>query len=88
MHTPEPFEVQLGKATLALTVLLHREMDAIFKDILENLPDACALQRQQASAANRIVLLCRSLHSEIDRYAHLRSLIDAGEDLDQDAIGF
>jgi hypothetical protein len=87
-NTPEPFEVELGKATLALTLMLHREMDAIFNDILENLLDDGPLQRQRASAANRIVLLCRSLRDELDRYAHLRFLIDAGEDLDDDAIGF
>lgn len=88
MDTSEPFEVQLGKAALALTVLLHREMDAIFNDILENIPDASPLQRHQAGAANRIVVLCRSLGDELDRYAHLRYLIDAREDLDEDAIGF
>jgi hypothetical protein len=86
--TSEPFEVELGNATLALTLLLHREMDAIFKDILENLLEDGPLQRQRASAANRIVLLCRSLRDELHRYTHLRSLIDAGEDLDDDPIGF
>lgn len=84
----EPFEVQLGKACLALTVLLDREMDAIFKDIIENLLEGCPLQTQRAAAANRIVLLCRSLRDELDRYAHLRALTGAGENLDDDQIGF
>jgi hypothetical protein len=88
MQSPEPFEVQLGKACLPITVLLDREMDAIFKDIIENLLEDCPLQTQRASAANRIVLLCRSLRDELDRYTHLRALIDAGENLDDDAIGF
>jgi len=88
LESTEPFEVQLGKACLALTVLLDREMDAIFKDIIENLLEDGPLQRQRASAANRIVLLCRSLRDELDRYSHLRSLIEAGENLDDDAIGF
>lgn len=88
METTDPFEVQLGKACLALTLLLDQEMDAIFKDIIENLLEDCPLQRQRASAANRIVLLCRSLRDELDRYAHLRALTGAGENLDDDAIGF
>ena len=65
-------EVLLGRATLNLTELLDREMDAIFKDLLEMVIDAApSLEQQRAVAANRIVLICRSLADEVRRYEHL-----------------
>ena len=70
-------EVLLGRATLNLTELLDREMDAIFKDLLERIIDAApSLEQQRAVAANRIVLICRSLADEVRRYEHVRWLCD------------
>jgi hypothetical protein len=70
-------EVVLGRATCTLTELLEREMDAIFKDLLEVVVDAApSLERQRAVAANRIVLICRSLAHEVRRYEHVRWLCE------------
>ena len=46
-------------------------MDAIFKDLLPDLDVAGPRRRQRTAAANRIVLLCRSLADEVRRYEHL-----------------
>ncbi len=69
---------------LALAALLNREMDAIFKDLLDEMANVPPLGRQRATAANRVVLLCRSLAQELQRYEHLRWLVDAGEEEEED----
>ena len=66
-----PAEVALGRATITLTAILDREMDAIFMDLLPDLAGATPRRRQRTVAANRIVLLCRSLADEVRRYEHL-----------------
>jgi hypothetical protein len=71
MQNTEPAEVALGRATVNLTALLDREMDAIFQDLLEELAAVSPRERQRAVAANRVVLLCRNLTDEIQRYEHL-----------------
>lgn len=84
----EPHEVELGRATIALAALLDREMDAIFQDILPNLADADPLERRRATAANRIVILCRDLAGQVQRYEHLAWLADQGAELDPDDSDF
>ena len=84
LHEDEPSEVKLGQATLALAALLDREMNAIFQDVLPNLVDDDPLERQRATAATRIVLLCRDLAEQVRRYEHLRWLYDQGASLDPD----
>lgn len=84
----EPHEVELGRATLALAGLLDREMNAIFQDILSNLDGDDLLERHRATAANRVVLLCRDLAEQVRRYEHLRWLADAGEGLHIDDCTF
>ena len=75
MNRNDPAEVALGRATVSLTALLDREMDAVFQDILEGLGTASACQRRRAASANRIVLLCRNLGQEIQRYERLSWLL-------------
>jgi len=71
MENKESAEVALGRATVNLTALLDREMDAIFQNLLEGLDVASSCERRRAVAANRVVLLCRNLTEEIRRYEHL-----------------
>jgi hypothetical protein len=84
MENKESAEVALGRATVNLTSLLDREMDAIFQNLLEGLDVASACERRRAVAANRVVLLCRNLAEEVRRYEHLywrhRREMDAGEE--------
>jgi len=87
-HAGEPHEVELGRATLALAALLDREMNAIFQDILPNLADADPLERRRATAANRVVILCRDLADQVRRYEHLAWLVDQGADIDPDDADF
>jgi hypothetical protein len=87
-HDGEPHEVQLGRATLALAALLDREMDAIFQDLLLSLAGDDPLERQRATAANRVVLLCRDLADQVRRYEHLRWLAEADEGLKLDDCNF
>jgi len=88
MKYTEAPEVVLGRATLNLTELLDREMDAIFKDLLEEVINAApSLQQQRAVAANRIVLICRSLADELRRYEHVRWLCDHTDSQDHDPDG-
>ena len=71
MEDKESAEVALGRATITLTAILDREMDAIFMDLLPDLAGATPRRRQRTVAANRIVLICRSLADEVRRYEHL-----------------
>jgi hypothetical protein len=87
-HGAEPHEVELGRAMLALAALLDREMNAIFQDILLSLADDDRLERQRATAANRVVLLCRDLADQLRHYEHLRWLVDSGESLQLDDCNF
>jgi len=84
MEDKESAEVALGRATVNLTALLDREMDAIFQNLLEGLDVASACERRRAVAANRVVLLCRNLAEEVRRYEHLywkhRRELDAGKE--------
>jgi hypothetical protein len=70
-HAEAPTEVVLGRAAITLTAILDREMDAIFQDLVPDLDVATPRRRQRTVAANRIVLLCRSLADEVRRYEHL-----------------
>jgi len=87
MENKESAEVALGRATVNLTALLDREMDAIFQNLLEGLDVASSCERRRAVAANRVVLLCRNLAEELRRYEHLywlhkREREDGEEDLE------
>jgi len=93
MEDRESYEVELGNATLALAALLHREMDAIFTDLIETVSHTSpSLSRHRAVSANRIVLICRNLAEEVRRYKHLRWLQDdqdgAPADPEEDEIAF
>jgi len=81
----DPHEIELGRAVLALAAILDQEMDAIFRNLLDDIASAPTLERHRATAANRIVLLCRNLADQIRQYEHLRGLADvAGEITDDD----
>ncbi len=56
---------------LALAALLDHKMNAIFQDILPNLADADPLEHRRATVANRVVILCRELAGQVQRYEHL-----------------
>jgi len=77
----DPQEIELGRAVLALAMLLDHEMDAIFQNLLDDIESAPTLERHRATAANRIVLLCRNLADHIRQYEHLRSLVDLADEL-------
>jgi hypothetical protein len=84
----DPYDVELGKATLAITGLLEREMEATARDIREHLSRTSPLQRLRGAAAAAVVDLCRELADQIRRYERLRGLVDQGEDLPEDDIPF
>ncbi len=54
--------------------ILDQEMDAIFRNLLDDIASTPTLERHRATAANRIVLLCRNLADQIRQYEHLRGL--------------
>ena len=86
---PEAHEVVLGRAALTLTTLLDQQMDAIFARSLEEVQEPQPIQRQRAAAANRIVLICRSLADELRRYEHLQWMVDnADDDQNADRLNF
>ena len=87
MDSTEPAEVVIGRATVNLTALLDREMDAIFQDLLEELAVASPNERRRAASANRVVLLRRNLAGEIRRYErlyrlHRRDWEDGGQEIE------
>lgn len=84
----DPQEIELGRAVLALAAILDQEMDAIFRNLLDDIASASTLERHRATAANRIVLLCRNLADQIRQYEHLRGLADAADDLSDDDLDF
>lgn len=84
----DPHEIELGRAVLALTMLLDHEMDAIFRNLLDDIESAPTLERHRATAANRIVLLCRNLADQIRQYEHLRGLVDVAGELGCDDNDF
>jgi len=84
----DPHEVELGRAVLALAAILDQEMDAIFRNLLDDIAGAPTLERHRATAANRIVLLCRNLADQIREYEHLRRLADIAGELSGDDIDF
>lgn len=84
----EPQEIELGRAVLALAAILDQEMDAIFRNLLDDLASAPTLERHRATAANRIVLLCRNLADQVRQYEHLRGLADAADELSDDDFDF
>ena len=84
----EPQEIELGRAVLALAAILDQEMDAIFRNLLDDLASAPTLERHRATAANRIVLLCRNLADQFRQYEHLRGLADAADELSDDDFDF
>ena len=88
METRNPYEVELGKATLALATLLVREMDTLGKHRLDHRACDSPLERRGADAARRIVWLCRNLDAEVRRYEYLRALADLGDELPEDNIPF
>jgi hypothetical protein len=85
---PDPCEVELGKATVAIATILEREMEATARDIREHLARTSPLQGLRGEAAQAIVELCRELADQVRRYERLRGLVDEGEDLPTDDIPF
>ena len=71
-HAPEdstPSEVALGRLTAGVARLLEREMDGIFRGLLQgawHVPGSPVFRHAQL--ANRIVVLCRNLVEEIEAY--------------------
>jgi hypothetical protein len=84
----DPQEIELGRAVLALAAILDEKMDAIFRNLLDDIASAPTIERHRATAANRIVLLCRNLADQIRRYEHLRGLADAADELSDDDFDF
>lgn len=84
----DPYDVELGKATLAIASLLEREMEATARDIREHLARGSPLQRLRGAAAEAVAGLCRELADQVRRYERLRGLVDQGEDLPEDDIPF
>jgi len=84
----DPQEVELGRAVLALAAILDQEMDAIFRNLLDDFASAPTLERHRATTANRIVLLCRNLADQIRQYEHLRGLVDVADELSNDDVDF
>jgi hypothetical protein len=69
----EPYEVELGRITIAAAEMLAKDMDEVFQELTH----CGAITRlnprfQAAEAANRTVVLCRTLIEEIRRYEHTR----------------
>ncbi len=69
----EPDEVALGRITVAAAEMLARDMD----DVFQQLTHRGAITRlnprfRAAEAANRTVVLCRTLIEEIRRYEQTR----------------
>ena len=64
-----PPEVALGRLAVAVSRLLEREMDGIFRTLLRDAwhgPDSPIFP--MAQLANRIVVLCRNLVEDIEAY--------------------
>jgi hypothetical protein len=80
----DPQEIEIGRAVLALAAILDQEMDAIFRNLLDDIASAPTLERHRATTANRIVLLCRNLAEQIRLYEHLRGLANAADELRDD----
>ena len=69
----EPYEVEVGRVVLSACELLQREMDEVLQDLIHRAgTDIRSRWRQPAERANRIVLLCARLQTEIHRYAAVR----------------
>jgi len=65
----EPQETLLGRLGIAVANILERSFDEILLDRMDHAAsDHCCPYQRTAEAANRIVLLCRRLTEEIQRY--------------------
>jgi hypothetical protein len=82
------FEVEFHRVAIAVAQMLAREMDDHFLWLLEqaNL-DTDSPEHHTAEAANRVVVLCRRLVEEIQRYQRceqIRREIQQEQGLDED----
>ncbi len=69
----EPYEVELGRITIAAAEMLAKDMDEVFQELTHRGAITRLSPRfQAAEAANRTVVLCRTLVEEIRRYEHTR----------------
>ncbi len=86
---PQRREIELGHAAMAILSVLERETDEIFQDLLAS-PVRRSIERQRARVANAIVVLCRDLAQEIQRYSHLCWLQDdnLADGLSEDDLEF
>jgi hypothetical protein len=63
------FEIEFNRVAIAVTQMLAREMDDIFLGLIEqHETQREGPQHHTAEIANRIVVLCRRLVEEIQRY--------------------
>ncbi len=80
MHPrPDP-QIELGRVAIQILDLLARDMDEIFQDALHlSGTDRHSPLRRRAAVTNRIVVLCRRLVDQIQRYERLRACEIEGE---------
>jgi hypothetical protein len=77
-HTP-PADIALGRIARAAAEMLERELTPLFDDFLDGERNRWGEPRYPpARQACRLMLLCRSLVEEIDRYENLREDHDLG----------
>ncbi len=75
MHpmTPPPADIALGRIVRATAEMLERELVPLFEDYLDGERNRWGEPRyESARQACRLMLLCRSLVEEIQRYEALR----------------
>lgn len=69
----EPFEVEFGRVVTAVTAILARDMDETFQDLIRRgPPHRHHPKHRAATAAHRIVALCRRLADALKRYEDTR----------------
>jgi hypothetical protein len=87
----DSYDAGIGHLTIVTLVLLSREMDDIFQDLVHASPGSLPPSPyfDMAEAANSIVVRCRHLVRDIRRYEHFNHLRKQQEDKppDPDAPG-
>ena len=79
LPTAPPADLALGRLVRAAAEMLERELGPLFEDYLDGERNRWGEPRYpSARQACRVMLLCRSLVEEIQRYEHLRE----NDDLD------
>ena len=69
----EPHEIELCRLTITAVEMLARDMDEIFQELTHRGAFTALNPRfEAAEAANRTVVLCRTLAAEIRRYERSR----------------